>query len=96
MVEQDLLFRSVRLDQLTLDRLADGQLTAQTVEKKRIPLPHHIVIGGIGKKQRQNAEVDQIGPVDRLRTFCHKNTEDTEKKRFVWPGRSRREKEADK
>ncbi|MBO4808464.1 MAG: diadenylate cyclase CdaA [Lachnospiraceae bacterium] len=33
---------------------------------------------------------------DRLRTFCHKNTEDTEKKRFVWPGRSRREKEADK
>ena len=33
---------------------------------------------------------------ERLRTFCHQNVEETEKKRFKWPGRSRHEKEADK
>ncbi|MBO4376714.1 MAG: diadenylate cyclase CdaA [Lachnospiraceae bacterium] len=33
---------------------------------------------------------------ERLRTFCHQNVEEIEKKRFKWPGRSRHEKEADK
>ena len=33
---------------------------------------------------------------ERLRAFCHKNTEETEKKHFKWPGRSRNEKETDK
>jgi len=32
---------------------------------------------------------------DRLRTFCHKDAEETTKKRFKWPGRSRNEKETD-
>ena len=77
MVEDDLFFRSVCLDQFSGDGLADCQLSAQTVEQQRIALLDCLVIRRIGKQERNDTEVDQIGAVDTLngKSRNHFNTQ---------------------